>query len=277
MLDKERYLFDLNGYIVLRSVLSAAELDALRAEVRDAGVEAALNRQKYLHVGFPRDYYDDGEWTGEGGYRYSSDSFILDWGPSTRSLVAHPRLLSYLCALVGSDFRLDHAYGVFSRRRTLSHALHNGATPFDPTQMYLYREGRMHNSMVVVQYALTEVGPEDGGFCCIPGSHKSNFPLPADMPPLDELDDEWSVHVRRVPMKQGDVLIFTEAVTHGALGWRGSGDRMALLFKYCQGALQWEKDSPFVSDGHSWTPLERRVMSGPYAGGRAPVVSADGA
>ncbi len=276
MLDKERYLFDINGYIVLRSVLSVAELDALRAEVRDAGVGEALQTQNYLHAGFPRDYYDDGEWTGVDGYRYSSDSFILDWGPSTRSLVAHPRLLSYLSALVGPDFRLDHAYGVFSRGRTRSHALHNGATPFDPTQTYLCRDGRMHNSMVVVQFALTDVGPDDGGFCCIPGSHKSNFPLPADMPPLDELDDEWSVHVRRAPMKPGDVLIFTEAVTHGALGWRGSGDRLALLYKYCQGALQWEKHSPFVSEGHSWTPIERRVMTGPYAGGRAPVVSSDG-
>src|SRR5262249_892421 len=106
--------------------------------------------------------------------------------------------------------------------------------------------------------------------------HKANFPLPVEIPALDELDDEWSVPVRHVTMKPGDVLIFTEAVTHGALGWRGSGDRMALLYKYCQGTLQWEKDSPFVSEGHTWTPIERRVMTGPYAGGRAPVVSPDG-
>jgi hypothetical protein len=276
MLDRERYLFDLNGYIVLKGVLTSAELDALRAEVRHAGVDDALRTQKYLHAGFPQDYYDDGEWTGEDGYRYASDSFILDWGPSTRSLVAHPRLLSYLSALVGADFRLDHAYGIFSRGRTRSHALHNGGTPFDPTQMYLFRDGRMHNSMVVVQFALTQVGPDDGGFCCIPGSHKANLPLPAEMPSLDELDDEWSVHVRHVTMDPGDVLIFTEAVTHGALGWRGSGDRMALLYKYCQGSLQWEKDSPFVSEGHTWTPIESRVMTGPYAGGRASVVSPDG-
>jgi hypothetical protein len=273
MREEERYLFDLNGYIVVRSVLTKPELDALCAEVRGAGVDDALTAQKYLHAGFPRDYYDDAEWTGKDGYRYSSESFILDWGPAVRSLVAHPKLLKYLSALVGPDYRLDHAYGVFSRGRTTSHALHNGATPFDPTQMYVCRDGKIHNSMVVVQFALTEVGPNDGGFCCLPGSHKSNFSLPPGMPTLDELDDEWSAHVRRVPMNPGDVLIFTEAVTHGAMGWRGQGDRMALLFKYCQGALQWEKDSPFVSPGHEWNATESRVMSGPYAGGRLPVLA----
>lgn len=271
MREEERYLFDLNGYVVVRAVLTEPEVQALRSEVRAAGVDDALNVEKYLHAGFPRNYYDDAEWTGRDGYRYSSNSFILDWGPAVRSLVAHPRLVPYLSALVGLDYRLDHSYGVFSRGRTAPHPLHNGATPFDPTQMYVCRDGRMHNSMVVVQFALTEVGHDDGGFCCLPGSHKANLPLPSQFPPLDELDDEWNAHVRRVPMKAGDVLIFTEAVTHGAMAWRGEGDRMALLFKYCQGALQWEKQSPFVSGRHAWSPAESRVMTGPYAGGRPPV------
>jgi Phytanoyl-CoA dioxygenase (PhyH) len=274
MRERDRYLFDLNGYLVLREVLSAADVASLRAEIQAAGIDEALASQNYVHAGFPRDYYDHAD-TGHGGYRYFSDSYLLDWGPRVRSLVAHPSLLSYLSALVGPAFRLDHAYGVFSRGWTRSHALHNGATPFDPTQMYIFRDGRMHNSMVVVQFALTRVGPEDGGFCCIPGSHKANFALPSDTPPLDELDDEWQPHIRRVPMEPGDVLIFTEAVTHGALPWRGEGDRMALLYKYCQGALQWEQDSPFVSPGHDWSPIERRVMTGPYAGGRALVIPPD--
>jgi phytanoyl-CoA dioxygenase PhyH len=271
MLECERYLFDLCGYLVVKSVLGPADISALRSEVRDAGIDHALVAARYLHAGFPADYYDTGEWTGEDGYRYMSDSFVLDWGPATRSLVAHSRLLGYLTALLGEGFRLDHAYGVFARGVTRSHPLHNGGTPFDPTQMYLCREGRIHNAMVVVQFALTETGPGDGGFCCIPGSHKSGFPLPAGMPSLEDLDEDWAVHIRHVPMAPGDVLIFTEALTHGALAWRGKGDRMALLYKYCHGALQWERQSPFLAGQHSWTPEQQRVLTGPYAGGR-PVV-----
>jgi ectoine hydroxylase-related dioxygenase (phytanoyl-CoA dioxygenase family) len=196
---------------------------------------------------------------------------MLDWGPALRSLVAHPRLIPYLRALIGPRFRLDHSYGVFARGTTASHALHNGGSPFDPTQAYLVRDGEMHNSMVVVQFALTEVGPEDGGFCCVPGSHKANYVLPKELVDLDHLPDELSSRVRHVPMHAGDAVIFTEAVTHGALGWRGEHDRMALLYKYCHGSMQWERDSPFVSAGHSWTETQSRTLAGPYEGGRLPI------
>ena len=141
--------------------------------------------------------------------------------------------------------------------------------------MYVFRDGRMHNSMVVVQFTLTPVGPDDGGFCCIPGkSHKANYPLPSELRAMEDLDPEWLANIRSVPTRAGDVLIFTEAVTHGAFAWRGAGDRMALLYKYCHGALQWEQASPFVTPGHDWSPVQQQVMTGPYAGGRLPVPGA---
>lgn len=274
MHDVERYLFDLNGYIVVRSAMNPDEVRALLDDVRGAGVEAALETTSYVHAGFPAGYYDAGG-RQDGEYRYLFDSFLLDWGPATRSLVAHPAVLHYIAALVGPDFRLDHAYAVLSRGRTRSHPLHNGAAPFDPTQMYLHRDGRMFNSMVVVQVALTEVAVDDGGFCCIPGSHKANFPLPPEALDPDHLDEMWAPNVRSIPMQPGDVLIFTEAVTHGAKGWRGAGDRVALLYKYCMGAMRWEPASPFTAGEHAWTPVEGRIMTEPYAGGRVPVVSPD--
>jgi hypothetical protein len=273
MREHERYLFDLNGYMVINSVLSDVEIATLKDEVIGAGIDTALHEHGYLHAGFPAQYYDTSP-TGEAEYSYVSESYLLDWGPAARSLVAHPRLTAYIGALVGPAYRLDHAYGVFSRGKTAPHALHNGAIPFDPTQMYHSTGGQIFNSMIVVQFALTDVGPGDGGFCCIPGSHKAAFPLPADVPPLDEMDGAWKSAVRQVPLRAGDVLIFTEAVTHGAMGWNGSGDRMALLYKYCHGALQWERDSPFVTPGHNWTPRQARVMIGPFAGGRPSVDSA---
>src|SRR5579871_4754899 len=100
MREHERYLFDLNGYIVLKSVLTQAELAALRAEVHAAGIDAALNEHCYLHAGFPGEYFDN-SFTGDSGYRYASQSYLLDWGPAVRSLVADPRLSEYIAALVG--------------------------------------------------------------------------------------------------------------------------------------------------------------------------------
>lgn len=267
MNECERYLFDLNGYLVLRSVLSAADIEKLHNEVSAAGVDRALASYRYVHAGFPHDYYDHGpaeDW----GYRYLRDSYLLDWGTAIRSLVAHPRLIPYLGALIGSSFRFDHAYGVFARGETASHALHNGGTPFDPVQAYNVRDGRIHNAMVAVEFALTDVGEGDGGFCCIPGSHKANFLLPSQFESLDELDATCRSCVTHVAMAAGDALIFTEAMTHGAFGWTGKNDRMALLYKYCHGGMQWEKKSPFVSPGHVWDDRQARVLAPPYVGGR---------
>jgi hypothetical protein len=48
----------------------------------------------------------------------------------------------------------------------------------------------MYNGLTAVAYNLTDVNPGEGGFGCIPGSHKS---------------------------KAGTAIIFTEALTHGTL------------------------------------------------------------
>lgn len=37
-------------------------------------------------------------------------------------------------------------------------------------QYYLWKDGRMHNGLVVVNYMLTDQLPADGGFACVPGA-----------------------------------------------------------------------------------------------------------
>ena len=36
-------------------------------------------------------------------------------------------------------------------------------------QYYLWKDGRMHNGLVVVNYMLAEQSLTDGGFVCVPG------------------------------------------------------------------------------------------------------------
>ncbi len=262
MQQTERYLFDLRGYIVLRSVLDDGEMNTLREEVSAGGAALALDDHPSIHAGFPTSYFDDGSWAGAKGPKYWTASAMLEWGPHIRSLVGDVRLGSYLRALLGDSYRLDHAYGVFARKGAGQHPLHNGGTPYDPSQAYVVRDGVMHNSMVVAQYALTDA--VDGGFWCVPGSHKSSFPLPEEW-----LCDTSEAPVELVALRAGDVLIFTEALTHGSPGWVGAHDRWALLYKYCPGSVQWESASPFVSrDRYEWNERQRRVLEPPYAGGR---------
>ena len=42
---------------------------------------------------------------------------------------------------------------------------------------YDARNGQIYTGLTVISYNLQDVSPEDGGFSCIPGSHKSDFQL----------------------------------------------------------------------------------------------------
>lgn len=268
MNETERYLFDLNGYIVLRDVLGPEELDALNAGVDAAGVPGLLNEVNYIHTGFPDS--DDGNSDQAAGPVDLVNGLLTDWGKPFRDLVDHPRILPVLEQLLGPQLRLDHSYAIFMRAgagESTPHHLHNGGTPFDPSQYYLVRDGRMHNGLIVVSFALSDVNAGDGGFCVIPGSHKSSFPVPDEIRKITG-EEPPVVHV---PMKAGDAVVFTEAVTHGSIPWSAGHDRRAVLCKYAPGHIQWEQNSPWVNHDHPWTPRQRQLLAGPYAGGRPDV------
>ena len=46
--------------------------------------------------------------------------------------------------------------------------LHGSSGPgFDPSQYYLWKDGQMHNSLVVVSFNLVDHAPGDGGFAVV--------------------------------------------------------------------------------------------------------------
>ena len=94
--------------------------------------------------------------------------------------------------------------------------LTGGGTPHDSSGSVLFHGGRMFDGLVAVAWALVDHPVVRGGFCCVPGSHRANFTLPSTRDPDFEAP---------VPMAAGDVLVFTEALTHGTLPWRGEPRR----------------------------------------------------
>lgn len=159
------------------------------------------------------------------------------------------RLQPYLTEILGEGFRLDHAYldVIRSGIGPIGATLHGGGTPFDPSQYYLFQSGRMFNGLVVVAYNLRDVKPEEGGFGCIPGSHKSNYPTPPEWLDLENP----APCVRAVPGEAGSAVVFTEALTHGTLPWRGAQDRRTLFLKYCPRHIAWlgeQRMSPVEPD-----------------------------
>ncbi|HEY5578126.1 MAG TPA: phytanoyl-CoA dioxygenase family protein [Acidimicrobiia bacterium] len=246
MTPEERYFFDINGYLVVPGVLDTAEVGHLNA---------VLDRQALPEPG-----------SSIQSQRFQAD--FLGWDPACLRLLDHERMLPLIEELCGSFVRLDHAYGILMSPGTYGLGLHGNATPWDPSSYYVWHGGRMHNGLIVVSYALVDVGPGDGGFCCIPGSHKSNLRLPEG---VDRLPEHLRL-VRQIPHRAGDVVAFTEALTHGTLPWNASYQRRHLLFKYSPGNSTWERAKPFPEAlDQALTPRQRRLVEPPYVGSRSAV------
>jgi ectoine hydroxylase-related dioxygenase (phytanoyl-CoA dioxygenase family) len=245
MNDEEQYLFDLHGYLVVEGVLSAAEVAALNHLIDAQGLpvpDTVIDSQRF--AGF------------------------LNWGQPFRDLLAHPRALPYLAALLGPAPRLDHAYGIAMRGGTEGLHLHGGGTPYDPAQYYHYRQGIMYCGLTVLTWALTDAPSGAGGFACIPGSHKSNLPCPSA---IRHYERNPGGCVVQVPMRAGDLLIFTEALTHGTYPWTAPYHRRALLYKYAPGHLAWGRADAQTSTEEGYTDQQRLLLEPPYVYKRRPV------
>ena len=239
--DAERYAFDLRGYLVRRSALTPGEVEILNAAVDG------------LAVPQPADSIQSQRFSGH-----------LERAEPFRSLIDHPAVLDVVRELCGPHVRLDHAYGIVMAPGTGGLGLHGGATPFDPAQYYVVRNGSIHCGLVAVQWALVDHSPGAGGFCCVSGSHKAAFPRP---------DGGGDALVEVVPLAAGDLVLFTEALTHGTVTWRGPGVRRTLLYKYSPGSSTWAEDQHWSPQLLSQlTDRQRLLMQPPSVAYHQPVV-----
>lgn len=215
---EEKYLFDLWGFVNIEGVLGEDEL---------ADLNALIDAQDY-----PDPVDDNVHSQRFGGFlSWEDDAF--------RNLLNHPRIMPCLAEIVGPKFRLDHVYGILMIDGNPGGTLHGGGTPYDPSQYYVFRNDRMYNGLTVVSWALTDMLPGHGGFCCIPGSHKSNYPCPPQFRPVVPSNKAGKTCMTPVHQKAGDAVIFTEALTHGTLPWTAAHERRSILFKYSPGHAAW--------------------------------------
>lgn len=263
MNDHERFFFDLNGYLVLDDVLTPEELEACnnaidhekqRIEVRSA--ESSLSRgSKPLHGDHGR------------GDLGGMLTWPKPWCQSFRDLLAHPRITPYLGELLGEGYRLDHLYGIIMTKGAEGHVLHGGAISDNRTNLYKFQDSKMWCGLTVVTWVLTDQNEGDGGFACIPGSHKSNYPIPED---VARLESDTGM-VKQIEARAGSAIIFTEALGHGTLPWRSNHERRSILYKYSPGVMSYSQK--YLPDGveellQEFTPEQRSLLEPPYAQGR---------
>jgi hypothetical protein len=237
----DRYRFDVSGYLLFDNVLDAGEVDRLREAIEAHGLA------------------EPGPTVEQQRFGYSSE--LLAWHQAFRDLIDHPLVLEVLGELIGPYARLDHAYGIVMAPGTAGFGLHGPSPAFDASQFYLHRGGRMWNGLLSFSWALTTAAVGDGGFGCVPGSHRAEEPFPQGAEDL----------VVEVPQRAGSLLVFTEALAHCTIPWNGRENRLSVLYKYSPGNSTWAPHPaapPDVVD--LLTPRQRRLVEPPYVGGRLP-------
>ena len=259
MTDNEKFLFDLWGYVVVEDVLTPDEV-ALANEAVERHTHLIANRDPGLSHGSKE---LEGT-TGRGEFHQNPLTFDRPWCEPFRRMLTHPRVIAIFNEVLGPGFRLDHGPGLIQMvKGTEGHWLHGGMT-FDPSQYHRFEHGRMQCGLCVASWQLTEVREGDGGFACVPGSHKSNY-----RPPQHVLSTEDGMGcIRQVVAGPGSVVIFNEALVHGTLPWQPTDhDRRSILFKCSPGFLSWgspHAECPIPDP----TPEELAIYEPPHRSGR---------
>jgi hypothetical protein len=275
MSEREQYLYDLQGFLVVRGFLSDEEVSQLNLSL-DANAD---HRGEY---GPPNLY--SGDWCNrpmEGQhapFRHYAGMLTWDvpWCRPFRDLLAHQKLIPYLNTMFGRGWKLDHGVDVLTSQAGCEGLkLHgSGNVSFNGSRFYTYQNGDMRNGLIVCQYYLTDADPGDGGLCVIPGSHKANFDCPD--PILSYEEDIEAVY--QIPVRAGDLVMFNEATTHGTLPWRGPGERRTALYRYSPKYLHYA-GGVYETALPDWvaelTEAQRAVLEPPYIYHR-PLIEDDG-
>jgi ectoine hydroxylase-related dioxygenase (phytanoyl-CoA dioxygenase family) len=231
--DKEFYYWNLCGHLLVKGAMDAEWLAAA-----NAAIDANPDRINTVSTEGEKDYVRL-----RGTHRSKLDdawSLPQPHGEPFRRMIAHPAIIARLNWMMGSGYEVTKCEVLCSGHGGAGVHLHAGGTTQSELNHYTFRNGRCYCEYINVAWQLRDVNAADGGFCCIPGSHKTVYPMPKGV--LHAADDMDML--RHVGMEAGDLLIFLAgAQTHGAFPWMGQQDRRSVLMQYRSRNLSWESAS----------------------------------
>jgi hypothetical protein len=268
---EERFLFDLNGFLHLKNVLSTHEISSMNDAI-DAHAKRAVVRSdpKLKNAVAGSGMAADGSRSDMGG--------MMGWdgkhGSIFRQMLCHDKISPYLNAFLGKGYRLDHAPLVLANGpNSEGFHLHGGPVTaegaFNPELQYREQNGEVWTSLMGVSIALMDSEPEEGGFCVLPGSHKGNFAVPTDFRNGDS--SSFDDYIHKPVTKAGDVILFSEATVHGAVPWiphDQKKERRLALYRFSPANLSYGRAYLEEWGGNVLEQCnddERAVLTQPYA------------
>ncbi|HEX9997517.1 MAG TPA: phytanoyl-CoA dioxygenase family protein [Abditibacterium sp.] len=249
------FMFDLNGYLILKK---AADSDLL------ARLNAAFDA-------FPADL-PLGGWLGGAQRRdYTPETGLelhqaVALGGPFAELIDHPSWINYVRHYAGEE--KSYVEGLFIDESIASvrtsgghHPVHSGGFRGALRGAYAYKNGVFRCGQVNVILALNDIGPGDGATMIVPASHKSNFdhPRKGDYGKGDRMDGlEGAIPAY---MEAGDALLFVDGLMHGGSSRTNLGERRITIYRYgpIWGASRFGYQyAPEFLD--TLSPIQRRIL-----------------
>ena len=231
--EMDRYLFDLNGFVMLRGALAPERLQACNAALDAMQDMAPGDWRGHVH-GQVFDHADEG---------LNLQQIYED--PAFEPLIDNPAWMGHVLHFLGTDApSFDTAHGpcfideCFASIRGPGQAigLHSGGSDRVTRCQFRYHDGRFHCGQVNVLMALRDIGPGDGATMVIPGSHKSNLRHPefgqAAMTDEAGRSVDGITGAVEVHLAAGDALLFVDAIMHGSARRVNAGQRRMAVYRY---------------------------------------------
>lgn len=229
--ERERYFFDLNGFLLLKGALSSGEVAELHAAIDGLLPIAPGEWKGYVH-----------------GHNYGDDDGlnlqqIYEGGEPFERLIDHPAWIEKVKYFVGGADTFDYNHGplfideCFVNIRGPGEAigLHSGGHQGTKRTQFRFYNGAFHCGQINILMALTDIGDGDGATMVVPASHKAHFPHP-DHAKYKMRGAESSVDkvegAIEIQMDAGDALLFVDALSHGSAERVNPGDRRIIVFRY---------------------------------------------
>ncbi|MDF2440210.1 MAG: hypothetical protein JWN98_1194 [Abditibacteriota bacterium] len=240
MTDDLKFAFDLQGYLHLRGALTAgevAEYSHWMAEVEAIDIHAVNT--------------DNPD-----GIRHQLNrplSRVIDADARFAHFLDHPVVAPLLTACLGTNYRHIDNDLYFTYPGFKGGGWHRGVGPH-PTGHVV--NGHFVCPMVKVFYCMTDVGPDEGEFVVVPGSHRAQFEIAwqghLDLPAQHIFDD----------VKAGDIILFNEALIHNGRPNPSQKTRKTIIMNFGRhNAGPWPGYTPKPETLEAVTPNQRAILT----------------
>jgi hypothetical protein len=235
-----QFAFDVVGYLHLRGALTPAEVGELTAWTEATeGIDVdALNADE------------------PDGKRHQLNrpvSRVIDADVRFARLLDHPVVTPFLTEFLGEDYRHIDNDLYYTYPNYAGGHWHRGVPPHPTGHV---EDGKFICPMVKVFYCLTDVGPGEGEFVVIPGSHRAQFKIETkgrvDLPSQHIFDK----------VKAGDIILFNEALLHNGRPNPSTKTRKTIIVNFGRNSARvWRGYAPKAATLAQVTDAQRAILT----------------